>query len=149
MLMIGLKTVQEPLPSERRVCANCMTITDHTATKRAQRLTLYLIPLFTIRPEVIYTCAKCGTSRIITYTEYLDAHTPAPNQAQRDGVGGGGQKPHVVLNGKLVGDEIRTSLPFLARLNGDLFLKILYMGLAALFIVAVVMVIILLPGLAH
>jgi hypothetical protein len=138
--MFGLKTIQEPLANERRVCPNCLGITDHTVIKHAQQVTLYFIPVFTIRPQVVYTCQKCGASHTITYSDYLETQ-PQASQPQ--------PKAKVTLNGKLVGDEINTSLPFLARLNSDAFLKWAYIALAGLTLVAVVVVVILLPGLIH
>lgn len=143
MIFFGTKTVQTPLPSERQVCPNCMSVTNHAVAENALRFTLYFIPVFTIRREVIYTCSQCGDSHVMLYDDYLAAHAsqpPAPAEEQVTGPAApAAPKGAVTLEGRVVGDEIRTRRPLSAHVNADTGLKALYVFFALLGIAAVLL----------
>jgi hypothetical protein len=154
MLMIGLKPVQRPLPGERQVCPRCMDVTDHALVEREQQVMFYFIPLFSIRHEVVYTCQQCGDAHVILFEDYLHNHPKpqTPLGASESGPAGAKpphEKPHVTLNGKVVDGEVNTSLPWRAKINADGILKWLYISFAAILVVAVIMVLVLIPGLIH
>ena len=154
MLLFGTKPIQRELPAERQVCPTCLSVTEHTVVENDLRFTLYFIPLFSVRHEVVYTCAQCRESHVVPYAEYLSAH---PGQVSGGDVSPSSgkkakskrAKARVVLQGKMVGDEIWTSLPLSASFNSANILKWLYLVLIVIAIAAAVTVAVLYVSSAH
>lgn len=156
MLLFGTKPIQRALPAERQVCPTCLSVTEHTVVENDLRFTLYLIPLFSIRHEVVYTCSQCGESHVVPYAEYLSAHPGHGSPPEGDAPAGARKKAkskraraRVVLQGKVIGDQIRTSLPLSASFNSDNILKWLYLALTVIGIAAGVIVTVLYLSSAH
>jgi len=128
-----------------------MSVTEHAVIEQDVRFTIYFIPLFSIRHEVVYTCKQCGDSHVVLYEDYLNTHpnaqTNPPPTAQSTKTKR--EKAQVILEGKVVGDEIKTSLPWQTKINGDAILKWLYLSLAAVLILSVILIVVLVPGLPH
>ncbi|MBI5713989.1 MAG: zinc-ribbon domain-containing protein [Chloroflexi bacterium] len=70
MIFFGTKVVQNKLPSERKVCPTCMSVTEHDVVDVDTRFTLYFIPLFSVKREAIYRCLTCGDAHTVPYEEY-------------------------------------------------------------------------------
>ncbi len=89
--LFGTKQRQTELPPEHKVCPTCMSVTPHTVIDYDTRFTLYFIPLFSVKREVVYRCTVCGDSHSIPYEEYvLHAAHEAP----------GGEAPEAAPAGK-------------------------------------------------
>jgi hypothetical protein len=153
MIFFGTKPVQKTLPAERQVCPNCMSVTDHTVIENDLRFTLYFIPLFSIRHEVIYTCGQCGDSHVVAYADYIATHTgpePLEEPAKASAPSETKQaKARIILEGRVVGGEIHTARPWRATFNADNVLKWLYLGFAILGLVSVILLIILFTAAAR
>jgi hypothetical protein len=131
-----------------------MSVTEHAVIEQDVRFTIYFIPLFSIRREVIYTCKQCGDSHVVLYEDYLNTHpnaqaTPPPADPAAEGTKSKREKAQVILEGKVVGDEIKTWLPWQSKVNSDAILKWLYLGLAAVVVLAIILIVVLIPGLIH
>jgi hypothetical protein len=77
MIFFGTKVVQNKLPSERKVCPTCMSVTEHDVVDIDTRFTLYFIPLFSIKREAIYRCLTCGDTHTVPFEEYESRHEEA------------------------------------------------------------------------
>lgn len=109
MIFFGSKVVQHELPPEQHVCPNCLSVTSHTVTEYDTRFTLYFIPLFSVKRDILFRCEQCGDSHLIPYSEYQAAHTHAE-------AAGGGPKPErkkkisqaaeAILVGKVVNGKV-------------------------------------------
>jgi hypothetical protein len=143
MLLFGTKPIQRELPQERKVCPNCFEVTDHTVIDDDLRFTVYFIPLFSLRRQVIYTCAKCGDSHVMPYAEYEAAHLVSQPTAEtkQGSPKSNREKAQTILEGKVVGDQINTSLPWSAWFNFDNILKWLYIAFGIVIVVALILLI--------
>jgi hypothetical protein len=150
MLLFGTKPVQRELPPERKVCPNCFEVTDHTVVDDDLRFTLYFIPLFSVRRQVLYTCAKCGDTHVMPYADYEATHlVTESNQTRSDSPKSQREKAKTILEGKVVGDQINTSLPFSAQFTFDAALKWFYLTFGVVVLAAIVLLIILFALLNH
>lgn len=133
MLFFGTKRSQRELPPERKVCPNCMSVTEHTVTDYNTRFTLYFIPLFSLKREVIYRCERCGDYHAVPYDEYEAQHPapepepaspPAPADAAPAGAGSRAkpqspaEKARLILEGKVVNGKVENlRLPFTIKVT--------------------------------
>jgi hypothetical protein len=147
MIFFGTKVFQKQLPSESKVCPNCLSVTEHTVVEQDTRFTFYFIPLFSIKRSVTYTCLTCGDVYHVETSENQAPETtsqPVAGQAApRAGSGGAAssattrEKARTILEGKIIGDEIKTRLPLSTQFSFDHILKYLYVALLVIAIVAV------------
>ncbi|MEK7275727.1 MAG: zinc-ribbon domain-containing protein [Chloroflexota bacterium] len=133
MLFFGTRRSQRELPPERKVCPNCMSVTEHTVTDYDTRFTLYFIPLFSLKREVIYRCQRCGDYHAIPYDEYEAQHAapePEPEsprapanaapgkEAQRAKPQSPAEKARLILEGKVVNGKVENlRLPFQIKIT--------------------------------
>lgn len=143
MLLFGTKPIQRELPQERKVCPNCFEVTDHTLLDDDLRFTLYFIPLFSIRRQVIYTCAKCGDTHVMPYAEYAAAHrvTESADKTKSSPLKSKRRNAQTILEGKVVGGQVNTSLPWSAQFNLDNLLKWLYLAWGVIMVVALALLV--------
>ena len=158
MIFFGSKLVQRELPSEQKVCPNCLSVTRHVVVEHDTRFTLYFIPLFSIKRDVSYTCSVCGDTHMIAYNEYQAAHpdsAPVSENATGDANASGGKsksrqdKARTILEGKVVGDQIKTSRPFSANFNADQFLKYFYIAFVIIALLAALLLFIIVSALSR
>lgn len=115
MIFFGTKVVQNKLPSERKVCPNCMSVTEHDVVDVDTRFTLYFIPLFSVKREAIYRCLTCGDTHTVPFEEYEGRQEEAAmpdvkwkDTTPQDEPDAGGkaktkkEKARVILEGKVV-----------------------------------------------
>ena len=150
MIFFGTKVVQNKLPSERKVCPTCMSVTDHDVVDVDTRFTLYFIPLFSVKREVIYRCLTCGDAHTVPFEEYEGRQEEAavPDikwkiSTPPDETESGGdktktkkEKARVILEGKVVnGKAENLRVPF--NLDSLPIMRYLWIafGLVALFAV--------------
>lgn len=138
MLLFGTKPIQHDLPQERKVCPSCFEVTDHTVLEDDLRFTLYFIPLFSVRHQVVYTCTKCGDSHVMPWADYQATHLVAETPKESGSPKTQRDKAKTILEGKVVGDQINTSLPFSAQFNFDTILKWLYIAFGVIIVMAVI-----------
>ena len=122
MVFFGTKQVQRPLPGQHKVCPVCLSVTEHTVTENGTYFTLYFIPLFPLKREVVYTCNQCGESYAVPYDEYQAEHAPeeAKKHAHSNTEGGAGKqskstrdKARLILEGKVVNGKVKDlRIPF-------------------------------------
>jgi hypothetical protein len=151
IFIFGTKAFQKELPSERRVCPNCLSVTEHTVIEANTRVTLYFIPLFSVKREVTYTCLTCGDAHTVDYAEYESKQQEAqPITEKSDPLSGPTpkvrtrttqEKARAILEGKIVGDEIKTHKPLSANFSFDQILKYFYIAFAAVAIIAIIVVV--------
>ncbi|MBM4422637.1 MAG: zinc-ribbon domain-containing protein [Chloroflexi bacterium] len=159
IFLFGAKTAQKQLPPERKVCPNCLSVTEHAVTEHDTRLTLYFIPLISLKREIIYTCSQCGDSHIVSYDEYQAAHAETEAIGQKEGgkeSAASGKQPksardkaRAILEGRVVNGEIKTSLPFSAKFSSDRILKWMWIAFAAILLAAAILLILLFSVLSH
>ena len=155
MLFFGTKAVQKELPQERKVCPTCLSVTEHTVTEHDTRFTLYFVPLFSLKREVIYTCSQCGDSHVVSYDEYRAAHPEAEPVGGKQQGGASEtrgnakkavstrEKARAILEGRVVNGEVRTSLPFSAKFSADRIIKWMWITFAAIVLFAATLLILL------
>lgn len=147
IFVFGTKAFQKELPSERKVCPNCLSVTEHTVVETNTRMTLYFIPLFSVKREVTFTCLSCGDSHTVDYAEYEAGHQEAQPVSEKLGQQSGStpkakprttqEKARAILEGRIVGDEIKTRKPLSANLSSDQILKYFYIAFAVVAILAI------------
>lgn len=150
IFVFGTKAYQKELPSERKVCPNCLSVTEHRVVEANTRMTLYFIPLFSVKREVTYTCLACGDSHTVDYAEYEAGHQEAQPVAEKSAQQSGPapkakprttqEKARAILEGRIVGDEIKTSKPLSASLSSDQILKYFYIALAIVAILSIALI---------
>lgn len=123
MLFFGSKQIQRPLPGQQKVCPVCLSVTEHTVTENGTYFTIYFIPLFPVKRDVVFTCNRCGESYTVPYAEYQAEHTPAEENGERDTTAEnriGGKVPKstrdkakVILEGKVINGKVENlRVPF-------------------------------------
>ena len=156
MIFFGTKVVQNKLPSEHKVCPNCMGVTEHDVVDIDTRFTLYFIPLFSIKREAIYRCLTCGDTHTVPFEEYEGRQEEAamPDVKWKDTTpqdepdAGGGkaktkkEKARVILEGKVVNGKAEN---LRAPLNIDSLPVLRYLwiafGLVALFAIGILILV--------
>jgi zinc-ribbon family len=147
MVFFGTKVIEKQLPPESKVCPNCLSVTEHTVVEQDTRVTLYFIPLFSVKRVVNYTCQKCGDVHTADLSQY---ERPDANGEPVDGeptqpTGNAGkananttrEKARTILEGRIFGDEVRTGLPLAARFSSDQILKYFYIALLVIALISV------------
>lgn len=134
IFLFSTKAEQTPLPNESKVCPNCMAVTNHTVIEVNTRFAVYLIPLFSIKREVVYHCDRCGDTHIVEYADYeasvIDQSTPGvANDATVR------QKAAAVLKGKVAAQN--PPPPDLPSPPIDRLLSGLWIALALIAILAI------------
>ncbi|MCQ2000925.1 zinc-ribbon domain-containing protein [Arthrobacter zhaoxinii] len=61
-VLIGFKTVLRTLFSRPATCQYCGVYAEQQVEERANRLTLFFIPIFTTSRRYAFTCTNCGRS---------------------------------------------------------------------------------------
>ncbi|MCC9204885.1 zinc-ribbon domain-containing protein [Arthrobacter sp. zg-Y769] len=61
-VLIGFKTVLRTLFSRPATCQYCGAYAEQRVEERANRLTLFFIPVFTTSRRYAFTCSNCGRS---------------------------------------------------------------------------------------
>jgi hypothetical protein len=159
IFLFGTKVFQKQLPSEQKVCPNCISVTEHTVVEHDTRLTFYFIPLLSVKREVTYTCLTCGDSHTVDYADYQAAHReaqpvsekaahqsgPAPKVGPRTSQ----EKARAILEGRIVNGEVKTSRPMSANFSSDQILKYFYIIFAVVAVVAITLLVILLAALTR
>jgi len=157
MIFFGTKVVQNKLPSERKVCPTCMSVTEHDVVDMDTRFTLYFIPLFSVKREAIYRCLTCGDTHTVPFEEYQGRHEEAappdvkwkistpPDEAEIDGdkTKTTKEKARVILEGKVInGKAENLRVPF--NLESLPLLRYLWIafGLVALLAIAILILVI-------
>jgi len=153
MIFFGSKVVQHELPPEQHICPNCLSMTEHAITEFDTRFTLYFIPLFSIKRDILFRCTRCGDSHLIPYDEYLASH--AANRAEAGAAAGEPKserkkKPapahkaaDAVLEGKVVNGKVESlRQPF--KLSRELNAQTIQRGLWLAFSVVALLTILLL-----
>ena len=151
--VFGAKTIQRECPPEQKVCPSCLSVTEHTVIEHDTWLTFYFIPLFSIKREVVYTCTQCADTYTIPYREYQAAQpkaAPMPEETTPLNRNSGpspkakaSRKGRVILEGKVVGGEVKTYLPLSARFSSEQILKWLWLAFALIALVAIILIIVL------
>lgn len=128
--LFGTKVVQRRLPAEHKVCPTCLSVTQHAVTEHDTRFTLYFVPLFSIKRDIVYLCARCGDSHVVPYAEYeawrqgvVERDEPQAPSAPAVGRGSSLQtardKARLILDGKVAGRKAeRPRAPFAIRITG-------------------------------
>ena len=108
----------------QKVCPVCLSVTEHTVTESDTYLTLYFIPLFPVKRDVIFTCSRCGESYTVPYAEYQAEHATSEegkehNHSTAESKSGGKtpkstrDKAKVILEGRVVNGKVENlRLPF-------------------------------------
>ena len=158
IFLFGTKVIQKQLPSEQKVCPNCISVTDHTVVEHDTRLTFYFIPLLSVKREVTYTCLTCGDSHTVDFAEYESAHQEAQPVSEKTTRPAGPapkvtpstnrEKARAILEGKIVGDQIKTRRPLRANFSSDQLLKYFYIAFAVVAVIAITLLAILLVALS-
>lgn len=60
LLLFGLKTVVRALPGRRSACRYCGQYVEQYLEERANKFTLFFIPVFTLSRTYRITCSNCG-----------------------------------------------------------------------------------------
>ena len=60
LLLFGLKTVQRALPGRLSLCRSCGQYAEQHLEERANKFTLFFIPIFTMSRTYRITCSNCG-----------------------------------------------------------------------------------------
>jgi ribosomal protein L37E len=64
-LLFGLKTVLRDLPGRMATCQRCGQFVLHPLQERANKFTLFFIPVFTTSRVFDITCTNCGQGSTI------------------------------------------------------------------------------------
>lgn len=67
--IIGFKTVVRALFSRLATCQYCGTYAEQHVEERANRFTLFFIPVLTTSRRYAFTCSNCGHSTGITRSQ--------------------------------------------------------------------------------
>jgi hypothetical protein len=148
-MIFGSKVVQRELPPEQHVCPNCLSVTEHTVTEFDTRFTLYFIPLFSIKRDVLFRCSRCGDSHLIPFSEYQATHAEAEAEA-------GGPKPErkkktkkaaeAILEGRVVNgkvEDLRSPFKLDFNLDARTIQRGLWIALGLVALLAILLVILL------
>ncbi|HLF00616.1 MAG TPA: zinc-ribbon domain-containing protein [Anaerolineales bacterium] len=142
IFFFGTKVIQRELPTEQKVCPNCLSVTAHAVVEQDTRFTLYFIPLFSIKRDINYTCTVCGDTYIIPYSEYAAAHSASAdmketaNRATSASGASRGDKARVILEGKIVNGEVKTSGPRPVNYASDQILKWMWIAFGVILLLA-------------
>lgn len=60
LLIFGFKTVLRDMPGRMATCQNCGQFAHHHLQQRANKITLFFIPLITTSKAYNITCTNCG-----------------------------------------------------------------------------------------
>jgi zinc-ribbon family len=66
LILIGFRTAFRTLGSRAGTCRYCHQFVPQHVEERANKLTLFFIPLFTTSRRYDLTCSNCGTTTALT-----------------------------------------------------------------------------------
>jgi hypothetical protein len=66
LILIGFRTAYRTLASRSGTCQHCHQYAPQHVEERANKLTLFFIPLFTTSRRYGLTCSNCGTTTELT-----------------------------------------------------------------------------------
>jgi zinc-ribbon family len=65
-ILFGFKTAFRSLFSRPGTCQYCHTFAEHRLEERATKLTLFFIPVLTVKRSYGLTCSRCGQTTALS-----------------------------------------------------------------------------------